>query len=206
MRLKRRGISDSGYGPTGNFIPAGNIRKDISLFQGLQGSFANNMEWVVIDGDRVDLSLSQEQDTQSGLAPAPLIYLNIKVFQKESGREETMVSSPRAVIRNGRELNAKFETPWECGLVYRVRSRPRLLEGADLISLEIELEFSRAFPGSIQESRAFQLSTIAVIKAGEAVTLGSVLLGDEHYRVEIMATLEGSLPVPLREKEGYVKI
>jgi putative zinc finger protein len=200
------GVSESGYGPTGNIIPVGNIRKDISLFQGLQGSFANNMEWVVIDGDRVDLSLSQEQNQLAGITPSPLVYLNIKVFRKESDREETMVSSPRAVIRNGRELNAKFETPRECGMVYRVRSRPRLLEGSNLISLEIELEFSRGFDGNIRESRAFQISTIAVIEAGKTVTLGSVLLGNEHYRVEITVALNGSLHIPEEAKHGYVKI
>ncbi len=175
---------------SGDIIPAGAIRKDLALFCGIQKSFSNSVKWVAIDGNLVDFGLSNQETEEESDIHQALFFLDFKILRMNATPEDQTVSSPRIIVRNAQETNNNFALPPETGLTYHLRTTPRIEEGGE-ITLDVELVFHRINGEGEEKAR---ISVAPTLKSGDAVTLGSVLPGNELYQIIVLATVKDSYP------------
>ncbi|MDP8236924.1 MAG: zf-HC2 domain-containing protein [Candidatus Erginobacter occultus] len=168
------------------YSAAAMMGKDFSLFRGIQESFSQRVEWVTIDGRAVDFDLDGgETEIEPDTRP-PLVFLAFQIFRDNDGPEGRVVSAPRIVVRDGVELIKDFPLSPEPDANYRLRITPRMAAG-DRINLTLDLVFRQTGPDGPEEAR---LSASSTIIPGEVTLLGSILPGDEFYRVEVLSEVE----------------
>ncbi len=170
--------------------------KDISLFRGIQESFPQRVEWISIEGRSVDFDLSERMAEKDPESPQPLFFLAFKILQEKDDPETRLVSAPRIVVRGGVELTKDFPLSPEPGANYRLRVTPRMAAG-NRIHLALELLFQQIGPDGTEEVRLAASSTLV---PGEVTLLGSVLPGDEFYRVEVLSAVAGEVAGPTGDK------
>lgn len=164
-------------GPTG---------KDFSLFRGIQDSFPQRVEWVTVDGREVDFDLGPGEAEPDPDDPAHLLFLAFRIVRGDDGPGDPVISAPRIVVREGAEFDRDFSLPPDPGANYRLRVRPRMT-GENRISLALDLVFRRTGPDGPEEARITASPTVV---PGEPTLLGSILPGDDYYRVEVLGEIE----------------
>ncbi|HDL63758.1 MAG TPA: hypothetical protein ENH12_00040 [Proteobacteria bacterium] len=180
----------------GDIIPTGTIRKDLALFCGIQKSFSHSVKWVAIDGELVDFGLSSQKPDKEADRHQALLFLDFKIQRMNVEPEEQTVSSPRIIVRNAQEINNNFALPPETGLTYQLRTTPRIEKGGK-ITLDVELVFHQINDRGEERAR---ISVSPTLEPGDAITLGSVLPGNDLYQIIVLATFEDSYPFQPCEK------
>ncbi len=160
--------------------------KDLSLFRGIQESFVQRVEWITIDGREVDFDLEVRETAPDPETRPRLLFLAFRIIRGDGDREEPVISEPRIVVREGAEFNRDFALPPEADSNYRLRIRPRMT-AENRIDLTLDLVFHRPGPDGPEQAR---LSASSTVTPGEPTLLGSLLPGDDFYRVEVLGEIE----------------
>lgn len=183
----------SGGEPVDRYYPAAAMGgKDFSLFRGIQESFAQRVEWVTIDGRAVDFDLGGGETEKEPDTRPPLLFLAFQILRDNDDSEGRVVSAPRIVVRDGVELIKDFSLSLGPDANYRLRITPRMA-ARDRINLTLDLVFYQTGPDGPEEARLAASSTII---PGEVTLLGSILPGDEFYRVEVLSEVEEGRTYP----------
>jgi hypothetical protein len=161
-------------------LPVVAIDKDMRIFQGIEDSFPGRMEWVTLNNGKIEMGINQEGYgvfkgnivQQAGA----LFYLEFAIAKKTKSGEVAVVSSPKMMILNEREINVKFDSPIDGKkTAFRYECLPKLKSNN-----QIELFAKIDVDGSL-------LQTNLLLAEGKSAELGTISRGADIYIVSVTA-------------------